>query len=252
MPTVFVARTGARWTSDTTLSGYSLQEVGLKAAGLARVPSVWRPDFAVLTRSLVDQTSTSTDLAIHVLAALSNPTKLIVRSSVTDERVDVRGRYESQTSAGTPDALARQITETYRRNRAILAANPQKAPEGCALIVQPYIEARSRGHLSNEFRHAQRNVDFLYEIEAEAEDAKQRDDDSIASFKLPRPLHRPVPAPLELSRFNGDLVSALKHVAAWAAATIGRCHIEWISTNTHLWIVQCDPEQPPANIKPLD
>lgn len=247
MSSLLLPSGSGRWIAGDGLP----QNIGAKAIGLAQLPATWRPDHVVVGSDfLARPPAPLLKLATEILRELRSPTMLIVRSSAADEGLHARGKYVSRTVDANPRALAQTIDEVDKENRAICAAGRAPGSRACGLIVQPFLEPTAKGHLANEFRHAQRNVDFLYETEAAAVGSPLHAGPP-RSFKLRRPLLKPRPSPLLLRRFEGGAVDAFKHVASWLASSLGRGHAEWVVHDDRLWLVQFDGEQDPGNIEPL-
>lgn len=251
MPVVFEAD-GAGW--KRLAERQAIAAIGLKADGLFNIPPAWRPDFVVLTHGLLAslvgaRTSPSRplkSLCAEVVDALGRPAKLIVRSSATDETLENRGRYESYVISRSVERLAQSIVRAWSD---AIANGLDQAGSGPPLVIQGYLAPQAKGHLSNEFRHAQRPVDFLFEAE-ECEQRFALDPRDPYSFKLKRPVRPPRPLPLTLGRFS-NIGAALEHVAQWIVPNLERGHVEWVVSDDRLWLVQFDPERPPSKIKPL-
>ncbi len=122
--------------------------------------------------------------------------------------------------------------------------------DGCSLVVQRGLRATAVGHLSNEYRHAQRNVDFLYEVE-ESSESYLRPTRTTLSFRLPRPVRPPFPTqPLSLAAVGG-FEPTLRHAAQWISQHLGRGHAEWVLENETLWLVQFDSDSNENDSPPM-
>lgn len=248
-PVAFICGNEGSFVAEPNLARLHEHEIGQKALGLTKLPIAWRPPFVVLAGALLQQTVDFTALARAVIDRFPSAQRLLVRSNAADEQIDSRGRFQSLPANATVDELAQVIREFLDVNRPILAEH-SIPPSRLGALVQPFLEPTAKGHLSNENRHAQRNVNFLYEIEMANEVSEVVG--KPLSFRLERPLIKPRPTELNLTRFNGDLPEALKHAARWIAANLDRGHVEWLVNSDRLWLVQFDPEQKPAAIRPLE
>lgn len=231
--------------------------VGRKGAGLALLPDPWRPPYVVLSAQALNEAIAARNGAELVLCRLleraidllgvTQSARIICRSSVPDEGLERRGRYKSIATSPEVSLAAQAAAEIHRDALA-------KGSDGCAVIVQQFLRTDANGHLSNEFRHAQRNVDFLFEVE-EAMGAVLsglRSQETYA-FRLPRPVRTPIRIQaLRLEEFRQDLRSCLMFVAKWSCNVLDRGHFEWVLSDGRLWFVQFDPESKRWKDPPLE
>lgn len=231
-----VWRVADRWVAS--------DECGTKAFGLAALPAAWGvPWLAVTLEScgLARQHSEWQSLAAACLAHLNHAAadcRLIVRSSGIDEDLDSRG------------SLFSEIADHDDVSVALALSNVAGQASNCAVVVQRYVEAEYWGHLSNEYKHAQRNVDFTFEIEETAADKLN----APATFRLVRPVSPPntdqTSSPLR-SGARQSRESVLRTVAAWMAAQGTRGHVEWVQRDDTFHIVQFDTDPLPPRISPM-
>jgi hypothetical protein len=234
-----------------------LEDCGAKAVGLSKLPDAWGIPWTVIPLSacqLAQSQSRWVEAAhcvlCHFLAFGQNLEEgMIARSSGPLENMDRRGQFDSFGCEAVPKALADAMRQVALQVPAGDSAS--STPILSAVVVQPFVKHEYRGHLSNEYRHAQRAVDFLYEIESLAKD---RTDPQLKTFRLPRPVATPDPASLlrELStKTTGEVEPALRIVGAWLAAQNVRGHVEWLIVQGHLRLVQLDPDPLPPKIAPM-
>jgi predicted house-cleaning noncanonical NTP pyrophosphatase (MazG superfamily) len=230
---------------------------GAKAQGLGQLPSAWGIPWVVVpisACSVAEATSQWAEVAANLLdhfrqANINIDGRLIVRSSGLNENMDMRGQLDSLECTDRPDDLARTM-------RDVAYQVPGGCPVvrdaiTCATIVQPLVRPDYRGHLSNEYRHAQRSVDFLYEVESLAG----------GSTALPKRfrLRRPVRPPKREAVLNSLLVNdnessiedQLRTVGAWLAAQNLRGHLEWLIAQKQMKLVQLDLDPVPPRVDPM-
>ncbi|MBK9262107.1 MAG: nucleoside triphosphate pyrophosphohydrolase [Polyangiaceae bacterium] len=173
---------------------------------------------------------------------------MIVRSSGPNESMDMRGQLESIVCESVPEKLA----EAMRNVAFQVRGEPMTRLDvpACAIVLQPFAASDFWGHLSNEYRLAQRSVDFVYEVEGIASQPPRP-----ATFRLQRPVAAPEEQALSTGLHLKDgargIEKALKMVGAWLAAQNVRGHIEWLVTQKRLMLVQLDVDPLPAKIVPM-
>jgi predicted house-cleaning noncanonical NTP pyrophosphatase (MazG superfamily) len=105
-----------------------------------------------------------------------------------------------------------------------------------ALIVQPYIEQKRMGHLSNERRVSKDPTVWHLESQATTSDEFQ-----VSRFRADRSLATGA-INLTASTFDeAELV--IRRLASWASKLTERVHIEWIWGHHRVFVVQCDAEK---------
>lgn len=244
-----------RWRLLDISHGPLREDIGAKAHGLTLVPTNWRPPSVSISHSLLEELPASpskrqsilTSVARRVLRELQNATAIIVRSSAQAETIDRRGEFDSLQSPATSSDLARNIEQLYTSARRAL-----KASETFSILVQPYLSSDAKGHLTNEYRHAQRAVDFLYEAEEIQLQNLELQAFKTYRFRLSRPV-KPVKTTtrLRMKTPEREFFKTLQTVARWLAGGNRRAHVEWVLSRKTLWIVQCDWDQEIEDHDPL-
>jgi predicted house-cleaning noncanonical NTP pyrophosphatase (MazG superfamily) len=169
---------------------------------------------------------------------------LMVRSSAPFEDIDMRGHFESMPAERQVEDLAKAIRYVAFQGKP----TTQNGAPICPVVVQSRVEYEFIGHLSNEYRHAQRAVDFLYEFESV--------DDPLAGpvtgFRLPRPVTISATHHQMVNSYGaGGVESGLRFVAAWMASQGIRAHVEWVARANKLYVVQLDVDPLPERIIPM-
>ncbi len=238
----------------------SVLRSGAKAIGLTILPSAWSVPWVsvpldachralFVSEWIIIADAVLTHL-VPVAYALQHRHGLIVRSSAPTEDMDLRGHFESKRCEMTRDELSQTI-----RAIALQSADPSASQVKCAVVVQLFLPCTQIGHLSNEYRHAQRSVDFLFEIDA------SNTQTDLPSAQKPRKirLQRPVEVPdssksisISSPPRDASLRKGLMMVAAWLAAKNLRGHIEWVAHNGNLYLVQFDLDVLPPRIHPME
>jgi predicted house-cleaning noncanonical NTP pyrophosphatase (MazG superfamily) len=234
----------------------NINQVGQKAVGLTKIPAIWVPKWISIPlatcSSALDHKIDWLDIAKVVLSNFSPTVELIVRSSAPSEDLDTRGYYDSQKYVGnTAEELANLLQEISLQPRKVDSTGTEPL---CAPIVQEFLPASSLGHLSNEYRHAQRTVDFLYEIESINTDGKLSDSQTLEtrSFRLDRPVQSiDINKQIVVSAVSSGIDTSLKLLARWIASEKLRVHIEWLVYQDNLYVVQMDEDPLPPRIKPM-
>lgn len=219
-------------------------EVGGKAEGLLDLPPHWTLPFVAVPIDVVaaawsdqsdSKSSSLTALVQHpvVSALISMTEQLIVRSSVIDEGIDHRGRYESVTCSSTAADLEDAILEAMRIN----VVDRGVPVDRLGLVVQEYRSPRRVGHASNERRVSRRHDSWLVEVHDDS-------DRLIEAFRVAdspaRVKGRPV-QPFRARRIEG-LKDSLRDIVASTSqlGSRGRRHLEWVWDGSTVWVVQQD------------
>lgn len=232
--------------------------VGQKAVGLSKLPNTWVPQWISVPFSICQSAQISRvtwhDIAKLLLSEFEDVHELIVRSSSQSEDLETRGWFSSQRCTNEIDKLSLCLwcvaTQTPLDESNVFCSDK---PIVCAPIVQTYVPGILVGHLSNEYRHAQRNVDFLYEIEWKKGQGNNSEPSPPRSFRLDRPIqpvstsHRPA-----VGSSNAiELDKGMKTIGRWIASNTKRAHVEWLVSQKNLFIVQLDEDSLPVPIKPM-
>jgi predicted house-cleaning noncanonical NTP pyrophosphatase (MazG superfamily) len=236
-----------------------IHQIGQKAVGLTKVPKSWVPKWcsvplATCNAALSGESQWLT-IAKVLISEFSGAEELIVRSSAPTEDLDTRGYFESERcSCSNPEQLAqvlRKISLQIEDEDASQEPSLHQSPV-CAPIVQIFVAANLLGHLSNEYRHAQRNVDFLYEVEKILVPMSDIEAAEPSSFRL----DRPVQSIDEYKRIHAgtsksDLEQGIRQLGRWIAFHKLRAHVEWLVCQSEIYVVQLDKDPLPPAIKPM-
>lgn len=219
--------------------------VGLKAWGLSCMPSEWVPPFCVLDASFVKHVTTTDnpELLYKLLGTFAwcrsdQIQSLIVRSSAVHETIQSRGALVSHrcSTESLLETLARCVAETDSEAHTV------------HWLLQPYVEQRRFGHLSNERRIAQAKRDWLLEYENNEASASRPDPLPIAIRKWREGSELNVAPLLCTSAIEIDKV--LRIPAHWASDQKLRLHFEWVWNGSQVYIVQADSCEGSDGISP--
>lgn len=229
-------------------------EVGTKVAGLFDLPLPWTPPFIVVTNAAREALSsrgslpsgwlkdlaTDAGLAKALNLLLDGSNELIARSSAS-EVIEDRGQMRSVECPADTEAVEAGVVKCWKANETLLSAN-----DCLAVILQPKLQGRRVGHLSNERRVSERHDSWLVEewvmeppephglsIRLGPVGAEEVDLGSALTCEEPR-----------------ELTRRLRQVAAAALGARGRRHYEWVWDGARLWIVQRDFEKTPKGEPP--
>lgn len=203
-------------------------DVGLKAYGLACIPSIWtKPFFVVSVATSPDQ------LAIEEAASacgMSPTTRVLLRSSGVNESLDFRGTLVST------DCVVQEIATEIKRLQSHLTRS-----NGCPLptihwVVQSLLSTVAKGHLSNERRLSLQLRDWVAEAEVSHQHSAEVHKIALRTWRNslnrePRLLACP---------YRLGYVSSLEEVAKWAYERQLRVHFEWVWDGHAVYIVQAD------------
>ncbi len=142
---------------------------GQKAMGLLEIPVAWRLPFFVISKAVIQKGISIDDeqkenFCMEISKRIEKcvkdyamPTqRIIIRSSGEEEGMNERGRYESYVCG---------INEIHGAFIRILENLRNQHEKPIAYIVQPYVERKILGHLSNERRISQYPRDWKVEYE---------------------------------------------------------------------------------------
>lgn len=246
-------------------------QVGQKALGLTSLPSSWVPRWFSVPLATCDaavsQRINWLSIAEVIVSQFSRTTELIIRSSSPNEDLDTRGHFYSQkcscTSANELAQVLQKIALQLNEQTSDQELDSSSKPI-CAPIVQAFLPATFLGHLSNEYRHAQRNIDFLYEVEEISysqytlfNPKKAEPEIRVAepkSFRLDRPvqsINTGKRIQVGTGNLSLSLERSLRNVGRWIASEKLRAHLEWLVYEGDLYVVQIDVDQLPSKIRPM-
>ena len=215
--------------------------IGVKAAGLCKLPQEWVPPFLILTKSFHSlcakhQSARNTfelltelekDLFRQFFASAYREhgpsANVLVRSNSPTETLECRGRYRSFNSVPQIDAISKVVDSVLTQSSETMCA-----------ILQMGVEPGVVGHMSNERRISPVKTRWLVEgLIQNAEKSQQ----FIKSSKLqPRML---------LALTQSDVLECLRAVAGFFNTQPGGYfHCEWVWNGKRLWVVQADDAAP--------
>jgi len=173
------------------------------------------------------------------------PSKVIVRSSATDETLDDRGLYESKKCEFSKDSILEAINGMWMAFEGFDQIPGKANSLRMALVIQPLISARVFGHLSNERRVSRRITDWLCEVESTS-------DTPSRSFKFGVAKSSVSSNPLPSVKDDAELERVLRSIASYSCSGKHRLHYEWVWDGSRIWVVQKDIEidvagEPPGN-----
>jgi len=219
-------------------------EAGGKGAGLLRLPTAWYPPTLVISPNVnqlhrdgrlgldflsVSSSSQRYTSALKSLAALVPSKTLFVRSSAAREGMSERGKYESGPSAPTLSAVESVVAEYWQQFGA---------EDNLGFVIQPMLDDKIRGHLSNEYRVSRDTTAWVSDTSVGTQPVTWRVTNSVAAED----------APLEC-RTVDQIEPVLRRVAKFLSDLPFRHHLEWVWDGDRIWIVQADrvpPRQGPA------
>jgi predicted house-cleaning noncanonical NTP pyrophosphatase (MazG superfamily) len=215
---------------------------GPKGAMLAALPRPWTPPFALIPASLFagrigngDELLRLDEKIVARLSALSDADgKLIVRSSVLGETIWDRGSYKSVVIPSKPVGFRIEISNAA--TEVLSSAYPK--PSG--LVVQRYIEPRSRGEFGNLLRVSKTRDHW--ELTTETTDGAT----SRVRFNTQRDEAASPSRPLEI-RSRQARERLFGSAAAWLNNELlrgrsQRLNCEWLTDNQEVYLVQLDEE----------
>lgn len=211
-------------------------DIGQKAYGLTCIPRPWVPPFCVISHALADQIEkgqSSCDLAallkqVPWLAEANNSVELMLRSSAADETIEERGSL-----------LSEQVTfENLSRTISACVSTTRELNKTIHWILQPRIETKLKGHLSNERRVALAKRDWIVDFEIHDTSTDIRAPIRLAIRKW---RHGEAKEPAKLDCGSSiSIDEVLRNPAQWATEKKTRVHYEWVWDGLHIWLVQAD------------
>ena len=228
-------------SKDTKLNSFeefqkSAKKYGAKAAGISLLPGAWCPAFHLLPTVLhSDWTRTgkldnkTIDDALAWASSLTCD-RFMVRSSGANERIGDRGKYQSVLLQRPIDknSVTQAITSIFDHAQTVDPA------EKMGVIIQEFVEPLISGHMSNEVRVSPTRNQWKYDTEKPV----WHPSTGINSKFAPLPdLSRPIVCGKDVPH------QALRSIGKWMTENIGpRCHIEWLTTGSEVFLVQLDLE----------
>lgn len=219
---------------------------GQKAMGLLGVPLLWRLPFLVIHKNIYEtyrngnaeeKQKLLSGVAMRIEESLKDwklllGSRIILRSSGIDEGMSERGKYES---------IACQVEDIYETLEILYRQFLEKEEDGIAYIVQPFVERRLYGHISNERRISRVGRDWKIEYE--------NTEDSVESLGVRKWRRSYRNEELEnkslLCAERKDLKDVLRKVAYYYCSDDKkslRFHMEFVWDGNEVYIVQKDTE----------
>ena len=212
---------------------------GAKAAGLMLLPVAWCPKFVGIPslpyREWQQGKGFESALAYEIeqWLALVRPeasSGFILRSSGIRESIGQRGKHLSVRLSQNIDA--KEVEE----NAAVIFRHAEERGERgeLAVVLQKYLEPEISGHLSNERHVSPTRNQWRYETERPVWGPPEG-----INSKFAPPLD-----PAEAIRSSKGIPhQALRSLGNWInSKVIPRCHLEWLVSSGHVWVVQVDLE----------
>jgi predicted house-cleaning noncanonical NTP pyrophosphatase (MazG superfamily) len=212
--------------------------IGVKAAGLFRLPREWISPFLVLTKSFstLHARWQSFECAFSRLSKNEqellrrfcnaeirrhgNETAILVRSNASSEDISSRGHYQSYNSEPSVEKIAETVDAVLRQS-----------PDQMCVLLQRGIEPGVVGHMSNERRVSADKRRWLIEGMLPHTAIQHRFVRAARSAKT-SPLYASTPA---------NVVTCLQRVAGFLITEgSGYYHCEWVWDGRTVWIVQAD------------
>lgn len=218
----------------------SVELVGIKAMNLAPYIHL-TPEFIVLTTEffrgwstestfLTDQNDTLTYVAAHFQQKRAS--RVILRSSCTEEHIGDRGRYLSLDCSPIVAEIRKALEDIYNDFQS------QKGNDSLelAVLVQVFKSQKIIGHLSNERRVDISKYKWLLEEILPDSSARSKPFDTtnlIAEFES---------SPLRALNYN-QAIRRLEGLAISFSNLPNRNHLEWLWDGSYIWLLQVDIEE---------
>lgn len=226
-------------------------EAGAKGAGLLRLPPAWYPPTLVISteahraykqgrisRHFLTDSGSALELAavLNRLGKLGSQNgQLFVRSSAVDEGMAARGKYESVACSTALSDLESTIAAMWD---AVEDPNTH-----LGLILQPILDAKVFGHLSNEYRVSRDATSWVSDMQVgnQVQSRTWRVVNSASAGDAAL-----------LSATVKVIEPRLRSVAKRLSELPSRHHLEWIWSGDRTWIVQADRVPKLLGIPPGD
>lgn len=202
--------------------------VGLKAWGLASIPSAWTTPFFVICGGDTPTTE-ALEQALAQIELFADD-EVYVRSSGISESLDARGSLVSS------QCTANQLLPKLEQMKAACRVEGS-ATETVHWVIQALIKVETKGHLSNERRVAEDKRDWVAETEASIGRISEWNRISIRPWRDNREPSEEIPLQCI---YRETYVDRLKEVARWAYERLIRVHFEWVWDGKTIYVVQAD------------
>lgn len=229
---------------DKTIDSLNIENIiGQKAYGLCLMPWAWTLPFFVIDNALVKDVLDNNLDGPSLLKCVDNikqacrqlgiEEELIIRSSGIKEGMSERGQYESQV--GSINTIMEDIKELIKK----ININSEIKENGISLVVQKYVSANLMGHLSNEYRYSKDTRDFVCEYLNKKTNVIESDKIGLRNYRATYDINQFSKNTLSL---NKGLTEALRIAAAFYYYNRKRVHIEFVTDDNNLYLVQCDQD----------
>jgi len=234
-------------------SDVSIELVGGKGFGLSSLPEHWTLPFIVISSNFYASAITSLDRSsvIRLWAGMCREAaascmlndNIIIRSSAVNESIKERGRYK--TISSTLDTLEDRLTEYVD----LTQADSDIANQTICLVIQSYIVASEKGHLSNERRCYKEDRDWQCQIEGKS--GSEAFSINLRNWREKIDVQEASVRPLACN-IKVNLQKALKSAAAWGKEKPKRLHFEWVWDGRVVYLVQVEEEIDGGNFNPQE
>ncbi|WP_195820668.1 nucleoside triphosphate pyrophosphohydrolase [Roseobacter sp. MH60115] len=219
------------------------KKYGVKAAGLAFLPSSWRLEFASLSIDVHSAWRQNTNLSKNkelktLCSWLQDRSfeQIILRSSGSSETLQDRGKFKSRIlkTNWTFASLIDELGKLYQDAAKV------DADADLGVVVQRYVRADFAGHLSNEHRVSPTINQWSYELELPQWAPSKGINSKLTTSPDPT-------APLKCgSQIPHQPLRSVAHYLV--DEFVERCHLEWLVHESTLYLMQIDFEWPQIDI----
>lgn len=230
--------------------------VGKKAMGLRNVPSRWSLPFFVVSSEVYElykncnSEKKKLDFISNIGKEVENEVrnefgegKIIIRSSGVNESIEDRGKYNSKECMVDKigDTLNALFEELYNLGEETKMA----------YVIQPFIDAKKKIHISNERRISSQKRDWVMQIE---NDIETPEEESFSNFGIRnwRDSYDSNSKDKALMCDKKEIKNVIRTVASYYTNRKERVHLEIIWDGKCLYIVQCDNDVIKHGINPKD
>lgn len=248
--------------STTGLESLSEEDYGSKVKGLIDTPNAWAPPFVVLQTDYYSEWKEGEQSVKEILpaeeieegitrllelwkeikpadSALGRggaESQLLVRSSAyLPDEVAARGQFLSEDCPASEESVLESVKRIYQHAESRFKQNSSNGRLG--IIVQPKLQTRAVGHLSNERRLSRKYTSW--HLEWEESIVKDVETSNTFSILDQEPAEK---ADRLSTATESDVTSELKGVAKEFGRSNYRVHLEWVWDGATLWVVQLDVE----------
>jgi len=228
------------------------ENVGTKAYGLSAIPSNWTLPFLVISPKMYGTYIDCQNIelikklwygsVINALYAMhfDLSKKLFLRSNMSSEGLDERGRYESYECCF--ETLFETIKVYFDHIKYLNVES-----EGVPILIQQYSQVTALGHVSNERRLSKEHRDWKGEVEQTDWNGtliplSKEFSISLRNWRRKIIINEHDSSFLNCSSLK-NITRSLELPCAWATNQQLRIHFEWVFDGKYIYIVQADQEQ---------